>query len=122
MADEPVTESSSILDTIKKMLNLSSDYTAFDTEIIVHINSVIFTLNQIGVGKQGFSITDNSQTWEDYLGDTKNLEAVKTCMYMKVRVIFDPPSPSAVLESFNKQISEWEWRLQVHTDESEDKE
>lgn len=120
MADETVVNDDSILNTIKLMLNQSSDYTAFDAEIIADINSALFGLSQIGVGNLGFAITGASETWTEYLAGSKNLEAVKTCIYLKVRLAFDPPTASAVIDSFNKQISEWEWRLQVRTGRDED--
>ena len=102
----------SILTSIKKLLGLTEDYEAFDTDIIIHINSVFMILNQLGVGpNDGFRISDKSTVWLDFTSDDKMIEAVKTYIYLKVKLIFDPPSSSTVLESYNKQISELEWRL-----------
>lgn len=108
----------SILYSIKKMLGLDPDYTPFDTDLILHINSVIMILRQLGVGPQsGYSITGPDETWADYLGsDEPLLEAVKSYIYLKVRTVFDPPSNSFVMEALQQQISEYEWRLNVEVD------
>lgn len=107
-------ERESILTSIKKLLGIMVDYTHFDTDIIMHINSVFMILTQLGVGpKSGFSISDASSVWSDFLGDTSTLESVKTYMFMKVKLIFDPPLSTAVLESMKQMISELEWRLNV---------
>ena len=105
----------SILTSTKKKLGIEEDYTHFDEgEIIDHINGVFADLNQLGVGpEEGFTISDGSATWTDYLGDTKKLEQVKSYMFMRLKLIFDPPSQSSVLESYNRQIEKLEWRLNV---------
>ena len=104
----------SILDTIKKMLGIESTDTAFDVDVIVNINSVFMLLNQLGIGPiNSFSISGKDETWDQFLNDNTKLEAVKTYMYLKVRVLFDPPTISAVLDSLNRQITELEWRLNV---------
>ena len=104
----------SILTSIKKLLGMDEDYTAFDTDVIFHINSVFAILAQLGVGPpNGFRIEDSSTTWLEYTQDNLLIEDVKTYMYLKVKLIFDPPSSSAVIESMNKLISEFEWRLNV---------
>ena len=107
----------SILTSIKKLLGITEDYTHFDADIIIDINSVFMILRQLGVGPvDGFNITDSSQTWHDYLSDDESkLSAVKTYVYLKVRLMFDPPVGS-VLESYNNQIKELEWRLNVEVD------
>lgn len=103
----------SILISIKKLLGIAEDYTQFDPDIIMHINSALMVLNQIGVGpEKPVSITDQLNTWQDTLGDIDNIEAVKSYIYLKVRILFDPPSGS-VLEALNRQIDEFEWRLSV---------
>lgn len=105
----------SILNSTKKVLGLDSSYTAFDQDIIMHINSVFATLNQLSVGPDaGFSITDSSSTWESYLGANKNLNSVKSYMYLKVRLLFDPPATSFAIDSMQKQANEYEWRLNAH--------
>ena len=107
----------SILDTTKKILGLDADYTAFDLDIITHINSVFFTLQQLGVGpKDGYHIIDNTASWTIYLGVNQNLNAVKSYLYMRVRLLFDPPSTSYAIESMNKQAQELEWRLNVYSE------
>lgn len=108
----------SILQSIKKLIGITEDYTAFDLDIIIHINSVFMILNQIGVGPvEGFSISDDSAVWSDYLPeDSKNLEAVKTYIYLKVKMVFDPPMSSAVMEATKQMISELEWRLNVEAE------
>lgn len=104
----------SILTSIKKMLGPEEEYTHFDTDIIIHINSVFSILNQMGVGpEEGFSIRDSSSVWTDFISDAKKIEMVKSYIYLKVKLIFDPPTSSAVIEAMNKQISEFEWRLNV---------
>ncbi len=104
----------SILDTTKKLLGFESDFTAFDLDIILHINSVFFTLNQLGIGpSQGFSIGDKEAKWSDFTG-TDNINAVKSYMWLRVRMLFDPPSSSFVLEALKKQAEEFEWRLNIH--------
>ena len=102
----------SILTSIKKLLGITEDYENFDADIIMHINSVFMTLRQIGVGpEEGFFIEDKSATWADFMGDETKIESVKTYMYMKVRLLFDPPLSSTVIECMNRSISEFEWRL-----------
>lgn len=107
----------SILTSIKKMLGITERYTIFDADIIMHINSVFATLTQLGVGSsEGFSIEDDDSTWSDFIPEGSKLESVKSYMYLKVRMLFDPPLTSSVLESMNRMASEYEWRLQVAAD------
>lgn len=108
----------SILTTIKKMLGIDSSYDAFDTDIILHINSVFSILRQLGVGPTtGFVITGTTETWTSFLvSDEKILEGVKSYIYMKVRLAFDPPIITGVLEALKEQIVEFEWRLMVASD------
>ena len=102
----------SILTTIKKLLGVPEDYEHFDTDIIIHINSVFMILNQLGVGpSDGFSISDKTAVWSDFVSDNKKFEAIKSYVYMKVRLMFDPPSQSSVMECMNRMINEMEWRL-----------
>lgn len=104
----------SILNSIKGLLYIDESETGFDNDIIMHINSVFMILNQLGVGpKEGFFISDDTATWTDYLGEDKSLEGVKTYVYMKVKMIFDPPTSSAVMESMKRYIDEFEWRLNI---------
>lgn len=102
----------SILTSIKKLLGITEDYTHFDTDIIMHINTVLAILTQMGIGpKEGFSIEDSTSTWDDFISNKIYYEPVKTYVYLKVRTIFDPPLSSSVVESMNRTISELEWRL-----------
>lgn len=102
----------SILVSIKKLLGVDEFCDHFDEEIIMDINSVIMILTQLGVGPaEGFFITDSSETWTDLCGDRKDLQAVKTYVYQKVKLVFDPPSSSALIEALNRSIAEFEWRL-----------
>ena len=111
------TPSTSILNTTKKMLGIETDVTVFDTDIIVNINTVFMTLNQLGVGPtSGFSITGATETWEQFLGTITDLEAVKSFMYLKVRMLFDPPSNSALIDTINRQIDEIGWRLNAQAE------
>lgn len=107
----------SILNSIKKALGIEPDYNHFDPELIMHINSVFSTLYQLGVGPKeaAYHITDSSDTWDDFLSGKIDIDSVKTYVYLKVRVIFDPPQ-SYALESFKQQIQELEWRLNVADD------
>ena len=108
----------SILNTIKKLLGIASDYKNFDTDIIININTVFMTLHQLGVGpKGGFHIESDKEVWDDYISDENNLDAVRTYVYLKVKLLFDPPLSSTVMESFRQQIQEYEWRLNVQTEE-----
>lgn len=113
----------SILTSIKKMLGVDEEYDCFDTDIILHINSVLMILTQLGVGpSEGFIITDKTVTWEDFLKDTKKLESVKSYVYLKVKLLFDPPLSSAVMDATNSLIRELEWRLNVAGEEDEQNE
>lgn len=112
--EEPAIEiQDSILLLIKKKLGIAPDYHAFDEDIITDINTVLFSLNQIGVGTEDFAIKDATALWSDFLGGSKNYEAVKTYIYIKVRLMFDPPTSSFVIAALEKQASELEWRLNV---------
>lgn len=110
----------SILTSVKKQCGLDEDYEQFDPEIIAHINSVLMVLNQIGIGpEEGFIITDDEETWGDFLGDMatiQKLTAVKTYVGLRVRLIFDPPTSSALLDAMKRQVDEYEWRLNVQAE------
>lgn len=107
----------SVLTSIKKLLGITEEYDQFDQDLIMHINSVLMVLTQIGVGpSNGMIINDSSTTWHDILSDTSNIEAVKTYVYLKVKMIFDPPSSSSVADAMNRSINEYEWRLNINAD------
>lgn len=110
----------SILTSTKKILGLDADYTAFDLDVITHINSVFSTLTQLGVGPvAGFMIEDETADWSDFIPiDDIQYNSVKTYMYLRVRMLFDPPSTSFVIAALNEQIKELEWRLNVHREET----
>lgn len=106
----------SILTSIKKMLGLDEDYTHFDTDIIIHINTIFMTLQQLGVGPpNGFTIRDKEDKWTDFI-DTNQMEAVKTFVYLRVRLLFDPPTNSFLVDAMERQIREIEWRLNVQAE------
>lgn len=107
----------SILTSIKKFLGPTAEYEHFDPDIIMHINSVFMDLAQLGVGpSEGFTIEDDTSVWTDFFPEGKNLEAVKSYMNLRVKLLFDPPSSSAVIAAMERQIAQWEWRLNVAVD------
>ena len=111
-------EDDSILRTIKKLLGIDDEYHQFDQDLIIHINSVFMILNQLGIGPStGFSIKDEREQWNDFT-DTSLIEAVRSYVYMRVRLLFDPPTTSFVLTSLENQAKEYEWRLNVMVDPS----
>lgn len=106
--------STSILNSIKKVLGIDESYTAFDADIIMHINSVFSTLNQLGVGPaEGFMIENGEATWDTFIGVDPRLNAVKSYVYLRVRLLFDPPTTSYMIEAQQQQVRELEWRLNV---------
>lgn len=108
----------SILNSIKKILGIDSTYDVFDVDILIHINSVFSTLNQLGIGPdEGFMIQDETAEWTDFLGTDLRLNSVKTYVYLRVRLLFDPPTTSYLIESLSKQLQEIEWRLNVHRED-----
>lgn len=108
----------SILKTIRTMLVGNADDNSFDMDLIIHINSAIDTLNQAGVGNNNFHISDDTATWDQFI-NREDIESVKTYIYLNVRLIFDPPSSSFVLDSFKNRMEELLWRLNINA-ESED--
>jgi hypothetical protein len=110
--------SDSILISTKKILGIDEAYTAFDVDIITHINSVFSTLTQLGIGSiDGFMIADDTALWDDFLKGDLNLNPVKSYMYLRVRLLFDPPTSSYLITSFKEQLQELEWRLNVYREE-----
>ena len=103
----------SILNSIKGMLGPEEDYEGFDTDIIFHINSALGILTQLGVGpEKGFRVRNAEDTWSEFIpAGRDDLEMVKTYVYMKVKLIFDPPTHAAAIEALKEQIKEFEWRL-----------
>jgi hypothetical protein len=107
----------SILTSIKKLLGIEESYEHFDTDIIIHINSALMGLTQIGVGPTGgFSISDKAAEWGDLIGDRIDLESIKSYIYLKVRLIFDPPQTGFLVDAIKNQITELEWRLNIQAE------
>lgn len=107
----------SILITIKKLLGINFDDPAFDPDIIMAINSVFMTLRQIGIGPvAGFSIQGTGETWSDYISDMSKLESVRYYVYLKTRMLFDPPDNGNLAQAIKDNIAELEWRLHVEID------
>lgn len=112
-----ITLEDSILNSTKKVLGVEPDYKIFDNDILTFINLAFFNLTQLGVGPvDGYAITSEENVWSEFIGVTKRIESVKTYVALKVRLLFDPPSTSAVLESINRSISELEWRLNLQSE------
>lgn len=109
-----------ILDDIKKLLGLDKDYDVFDLDTLISINTVFANLQQLGVGpNEAFQLLDNTEKWSEFyahLGMETNFAQVKSLIYMRVKLMFDPPTSSFAVESYNKQIAELEWRLNVQAD------
>lgn len=107
----------SILLSVKKMLGISEEYDHFDSDLIMHINSVFLILNQLAVGpKTPFSITGEDETWNDFFSDSTPIDLVKSYTYLKVRLIFDPPTTGVLHEAMERQIQEFEWRLNTQAE------
>jgi len=105
----------SILKSVKKVLGLDPEYTAFDADILMHINSAFSTLTQIGIGPEtGFMIEDDTAVWASIIGSDPNLNSVKTYVYLKLRLQFDPPGTAYLVDAVKEQIREYEWRLNVY--------
>lgn len=108
----------SILTSIKKLLGIAEEYEHFDADIIMHINSVFTILTQLGVGpSNGFSIKDKTVTWDEFV-EGEEYESIKTYMYAKVKLAFDPPLSSTLIDVLNRMISEYEWRLNLTAEQS----
>lgn len=111
---QKINDADSILTSIKKLIGIASAYTNFDVDIILDINSVFMDLNQLGVGpNDGFEIHDTQTKWVDFIESGVLLNAVKSYMYLKVKMLFDPPSSSVAVESINRLIDRFEWRINV---------
>ena len=113
----------SILTSIKRLLGVREEYEHFDVELILNINSVFMILTQLGLGPiEGFEIKDKHDTWNLFLGERKDLNAVKTYIYQKVRLMFDPPQMGYLVNAIKEQCEEFEWRLNVQIENDEGKE
>lgn len=110
----------SILTSIKKLLGITEDYTHFDTDITMHINTAFSVLTQIGVGPAtGFHITGANETWSSFIGEPSFVEMIKSYVYLRVRMLFDPPVNGSLIDAMNKQIDQYEWRIMVALDPTE---
>lgn len=113
----PVFSSDSILDSVKKDLGITVEYTHFDPDIIMGINTSLSILNQLGVGpSSGFYITDRSAVWSDFLDNETQLEFVKSYISKKTKQLFDPPQTGPLAEALDKVLKELEWRINVAVD------
>lgn len=113
----------SILNSTKKVIGIMPEYTDFDDQLILYINTVFSKLWQLGVGPEdGFSIEDESTTWNEYLDDNKLLNDVKTFMHFSVKLMFDPPQSSSSMNALNELIKEYEWRINIQVDPERDSE
>jgi len=102
----------SILDTIKKLRGIAPENTDFDVQLIVYINTAFALLNTLGIGpNDGFSISDNTVTWEDYTEDSRAMDPVQSYINIKVGLLFDPPTSSSAIDASNGLLDEIEWRL-----------
>lgn len=110
----------SILTSIKKLLGITEEYKHFDDDLVIHINSVFMILKQLGVGpSEGFVIEDDSAYWSDFIEDPVKMQAVKSYVYLRVKLLFDPSLSSAVIEATNRMINEFEWRLNVEAESTQ---
>jgi len=111
--------SNSILTSVKKNLGLAVDYTIFDPDILMHINSALAVLTQLGIGPEnGVTVEDASTTWATVIGTDAQLNGVKTLVYLRVRLLFDPPTTGYLIEAMNKQIEELTWRISVYREDT----
>lgn len=109
----------SILDSIKQMLGIRSEDEAFDKELIIHINGALMILNQLGVGPaEGYVITSKDDTWSNFIGTRKDLELIKTAIFLRVSLSFDPPQNSFLVSAMEKQIEEFDWRINLTHEET----
>lgn len=122
--ETPIYSTVTIKNTIKKMLGIEVDYTAFDTELLFFINSAIMELSQLGVCSPNFQITENgNETWDSLLSDFSNeylLNSAQNYIYIKTRLIFDPPNSGYVTSALQKELDEITWRLRVQMDGESD--
>lgn len=111
----------SILKSTKKILGLDASYTQFDLDIMTHINSVFSRLTELGIGPaEGFMIEDEFSTWDEFIGETDLvLSQVKSYVYLRVRMLWDPPSTSYHIGAINDEIKQMEWRLNTHREATE---
>ena len=107
-------EITSILDSIKQMLGIDVEDSNFDRDLILHINGALMVMHQLGVGSNGYKITSKDNTWTEFLEGRTDLELVKTDVYLRVRLIFDPPQNSFLVNAIKDQIAEYDWRIELN--------
>ena len=106
----------SILDSIKSLLGIDVSDINFDTELIIHINGAIAVLSQLGVGpKTGYLIIDKNNQWNEFIGERTDLEFIKSDIYLRVRLIFDPPQNSFLVDAIKESIKEYDWRIGINS-------
>ena len=103
----------SILDSIKQMLGSESEDTSFDRELIIYINGALMVVNQLGVGPNGYRITGKENTWSEFMEARTDIELVKTDVYLRTRLVFDPPQNSFLVAAIKEQITEYDWRIEL---------
>jgi len=105
----------SILNSVKKVLGIDASYTAFDLDILIHINTAFAVLNQLGIGPDaGFMIEDDTAEWATFYGTDPRYNMIRTYVYLKVRILFDPPQTAYLVDALNAQIREYEWRINAY--------
>lgn len=110
----------SILESMKRMIGISDDDDSFDTDLIIDINSIFTILNQLGAGPpNGFEIIDSREVWTDFMPDISKINLIKSYVYLKLKLMFDPPASSSVMDAMNRQISEFEWRISISCEEGQ---
>lgn len=116
---EPTGEIDSILGSIKKTLGIASDDKTFDPDLILHINSAFATMHQLGVGPdEPFEIHDSTSEWSDFIEDKIALNSIRSLMYIKVKLLFDPPSTTTMFNALEAKEKEFEWRLMVAAEDN----
>lgn len=109
--------SDSILTSIKKMLGATEDYTPFDDQLLIHINSVLSTVCQLGAGPDvPVKLVTGTETWDEVIGDNPYIEFIKSYVYIRTKLVFDPPQNSTILNALKEEMREIEWRLNVSVD------
>lgn len=107
----------SILDSVKKIIGIDSSYNVFDTDLIIHINTVFMILNQLGVGPaEVFSICDNTTTWSSFIQGNAAIQSVKSYMALRVKMLFDKPTSGTLIDAYKEDIKELEWRMYIACD------
>lgn len=114
VTENPAMATDSILNSIKSMLGIDGEDTNFDRELIIYINGALMIINQLGVGPSGYTIAGKTNTWDEFLEDRTDLELVKTNIYLRVRLIFDPPQNSFLVAAIKEQITEYDWRIELN--------